>query len=120
MERQILRDFVGGMEISTTRTDAGGATPYRPVFSIFSSSDYDDLNAWPFETMVFREGSRVGLYHEPYSTEQAARDGHARVVESVSSGTISIGYGVQGSQGTPSLTPEQWEESQQQMDSKAK
>ena len=108
-ERRLLNDKTDdGYEVSTVRTDSGGADRSYVAFGLFSSADYDDLNAWPFETMVFKVGSRVGLYHEPYADEISAREGHSRILESVKSGTLEFGKGVQGPSGTPTITPEEW------------
>lgn len=110
MERQLLLDTVNDYEVSTVRTDAGGATPSRPMFGFgFSSADYDTLNAWPFETMVFKDGNRKGLYHQPWATEEAARVGHEYIKKAVADGSLEFGKGVQGPSGTPSMTPEEWE-----------
>jgi len=111
MSESILNDKVNGYEVSTIRTDSGGA-PRSYMLGIpgfgFSSADYGDLNAWPFETMVFKVGSRIGLYHEPYATREEAESGHARILAAVKSETLVFGTGVTGPQGTPLLTPEEW------------
>jgi hypothetical protein len=108
MSERFLNDKVNGYEISTVRTDAGGAAPSSILFGLLSSADYEDCNAWPFETMVFKVGSRKGLYHEPYDNEQAARQGHTRILGAVTAGTLEFGTTVQGEQGLPLITPEQW------------
>lgn len=68
---------------------------------------FEDLNIWPFETMVFAENTRVGLYHAPYATEQEARDGHSLIIEAIRLGSEWPG-GVEGAHGTPSIKPEEW------------
>ena len=109
MAETLLNDKVNGYEISTIRTDSGGAARSYAMGGFFSSADFDDINAWPFETMVFKVGSRTGLYHEPYADEVAATAGHQRVVESVAANTLEFGKGVTAPFGTPSLTPEEWQ-----------
>lgn len=108
MAEALLNDKSNGYEVSTIRTDAGGAAPSFALFGFLSPADYDTLTAWPFETMVFAVGTRKGLYHEAYADEQAARLGHVRVLEAVNAGTLEFGLGVEGPQGTPTLTPEEW------------
>jgi hypothetical protein len=108
MSERLLNDKVNGYEVSTVRTDAGGAPRSYAMFGFFSSADYEDINAWPFETMVFKVGTRRGLYHEPYASEESAREGHARVLASVAEGTLEFGTTVTGDQGTPLITPDEW------------
>lgn len=110
MAERYLNDEVNGYEVSTVRTDAGGAPRSYGMFGFFSSADYDDINAWPFETMVFKVGTRKGLYHEPYASEDAARAGHERIRSAVEAGTLEFGTTVTGEQGLPLITPEQWRE----------
>lgn len=93
-------------EISTIRTDAGGAE--RSSAFIFNSSMFEDINAWPFETMVFHAGSREGLYHEAHADERTARERHARIADTVRRGLELPGDTVVPPFGTPRLTPEQW------------
>lgn len=112
MSETLLNDKTETYEVSTIRTDSGGAPRSTSMFGFFTSADYDDLNAWPFETMVFKRGSRVGLYHEPYASEDAAREGHARILTAVESDSLEWGKGVQGSAGTPTLSAEEWREAQ--------
>lgn len=106
MSESLLNNKAGGYEVSTIRTDAGGGA--RSYGGFASSADYEDLNAWPFETMVLKVGSRKGLYHEAYADEESARAGHARVLVAVENQTLVWGQGVQGQNGTPTLTPEDW------------
>lgn len=108
MAETLLNDKVNGYEVSTICTDSGGAAPSYGPFGFISSSDYDDLNSWPFETMVFKVGTRKGLYHEPYADENAATVGHARILEAVTAGILEFGTTVQGVQGLPLTTPDEW------------
>lgn len=108
MSETLLFNTIGEYEVSTIRTDAGGAAPSYALLGIFCSSDYEDLTTWPFETMVFPSGSRKGLYHEPYSDEESARAGHARIVKAVDEGTLEFGSTVEGPNGTPRITPDEW------------
>jgi hypothetical protein len=110
MAETLLNDHVEGYEVSTIRTDAGGAKPSYGLGGFFSSLDHESLTTWPFETMVFKVGSRKGLYHEAYANEEAANDGHVRILNAVKDGSLEFGKGVEGSQGVPTLTPEQWAE----------
>lgn len=108
MSERLLNDKVNGYEVSTVRTDAGGAPRSYGMFGLFSSADYEDINTWPFETMVFKVGTRKGEYHEPYNSEADARAGHARILEQVTAGTLEFGTTVQGEQGLPLITPDEW------------
>lgn len=58
--------------------------------------------------MVFKVGTRKGLYHEPYANEDAAVAGHARILAAVTAGTLEFGTTVQGEQGLPLITPDEW------------
>lgn len=98
----------GEFEVSTVRLFAGGETDNRPDGSPFSLSDYAEENPWPFETMVFKPRSSTGIYHEPYSSGDEAKEGHKRIVERCIDGTLPIGHGVTGVFGTPSITAEEW------------
>lgn len=109
MSERLLNDKINGYEVSTVRTDAGGAAPsYFLGLAFFSSEGVEDLNTWPFETMVFKVGTRKGEYHEPYSSEDDARAGHARILKQVAAGTLEFGTTVQGEQGVPLITPDEW------------
>lgn len=112
MAESLLNDKVNGYEVSTIRTDAGGAPRSYGMFGFFSSADFEDLTTWPYETMVFKVGSRKGLYHEPYADEAAAREGHDRVLAAVTGGTLEFGTTVQGSGGIPLITPAEWNQRQ--------
>ena len=94
-------------DVSTIRTFAGGAPARQPLGSPFSTADFEGETPWPFETMVFRSGSRKGLHHSPHASEEAAIGAHARMVEAVRSGADFEG-GVQGKYGTPALSAEEW------------
>jgi hypothetical protein len=96
MAETLLNDHVEGYEVSTIRTDAGGAKPSYGLGGFFSSLDHESLTTWPFETMVFKVGS--------------ANAGHVRILNAVKDGSLEFGKGVEGSQGVPTLTPEQWAE----------
>ena len=108
MAETLLNDEINGYEVSTVRTDAGGGARSFALFGFLSSSDYDDLNAWPFETMVFPVGTRKGVYHEPHANERAAKEGHVRILAAVAAGTLEFGTTVQGPQGIPRITPDEW------------
>lgn len=108
MSERFLNDKVNGYEVSTVRTDAGGAAPSYSILGMFSSADYEDINTWPFETMVFKVGTRKGLYHEPYADEESARMGHARIFEAVRTDILEFGTTVTGPSGTPLITPDEW------------
>lgn len=108
MSERLLNDEVNGYEVSTIRTDAGGGAVSYGMFGMFSSADYEDINAWPFETMVFKTGSRRGLYHEPYAGEDEARLGHERIRAAVEAETLEFGTTVVGPSGTPRITPDEW------------
>lgn len=93
-------------DVSTIRTLTGGSTNASDPLG--SMSDYENYSAWPFETMVFRSaGNRIGLYHAPYGTEKEAREGHALMVKTVREG-LEFGGGVEGPNGEPSITPDEW------------
>lgn len=98
---------LGTFDVSTIRTHAGGGNDYRPPHSPFSDSDYVDETPWPFEVMVFRQGSSTGLYHAAFATDKEALDGHRLMVETIRIGT-EFGGGVRGPFGVPSITPEEW------------
>lgn len=110
MSTQVAHDVVRDPKgdpflISTIRTVAGGGVDAS--FGPFSVSDYVGETPWPFETMVFREGSRKGLYHAAYATEAEALAGHAQMIDTIKRG-LEFGGGVKGPFGLPSLTPEEW------------
>jgi hypothetical protein len=113
MATQLAKDTVTGplgtFRVSTIQTDAGGGEEYSSPFAPFSSSDYVSETPWPFETMIFRDGSSTGLYHAPYATKAEAVRGHAKMVDTIKQG-IEFGGGVEGVFGTPSMTAVQWEE----------
>lgn len=118
MSEQLLKDTVTGpqgtFEVSTIRTDAGGAEPTAAFgMPFFSSADFVDVTPWPFETMVFMPGSRKGLYHEPHATLKQAKDGHAYALSQIQAGLLTIGAGVQGPFGNPSITADEWNDRQQ-------
>lgn len=111
MSETLFNDLSGEYEVSTIRTDAGGAAPSHFLgLAFFSSEMFKDENPWPFETMVFRAKSRKGLYHEPYATKEEAEAGHTRILSALNSGILELGKGVEGEFGNPSLTAEQWRE----------
>lgn len=58
--------------------------------------------------LPFRVGSRKGVYHEPYADEKSAADGHVRILAAVTDGSLQFGTTVQGEQGLPLITPEEW------------
>lgn len=119
MKRQIKREKVEGPQgrwnVSTIRTDVGGADEYRPsamgvsgmVTSPLSSRDYIDDTPWPFETMVFKGGA-FGHYHRAYKSLRDAIAGHNEIVAAIEQGTLEVGAGIRGPFGAPSLTPEDW------------
>lgn len=94
-------------EVSTVRTLAGGA-PVRREF-IFSSEDYQDLNIWPFETMVFPIHSSKGLYHEPHETLVEAKERHLAIRKMIELGLEFPGLTVDSEFGNPTMTKEQWQ-----------
>lgn len=112
---QLLKDYIIGTDgksyrVSTIVTLAGGAPIERAALgSPFMMEDYPDYNAWPYETMVFAGESSIGLYHAPYASEHEARCGHTQIVEAIKLGS-EWGGGVQGPNGTPSISPDQWEQ----------
>lgn len=112
MSVQIAKEVVAEFTVSTIQTLAGGGGNNRPITAPFQESDYD--TPWPYETLVYGDGSSKGLYHEAYSDERAAKDGHKRIVEMI---TDCLKYGfhhwrgknVDGTVwGNPSLTGDQW------------
>lgn len=99
------------LTVSTIRTVAGGAPPSGASWTPFTTADFDDLNIWPFETMIFHVGSRRGLYHEAHETEAEAIERHAAIVGMIEAGLEFPGVTVtQDAEGTPTLTREQWEQ----------
>jgi hypothetical protein len=92
--------------ISTIRTFAGGGGDNHGI-GPFKESDYANETPWPFETVVFKEGSSRGLYHAAYSTKEQAESGHQQMIETIKKG-LEFGGGVKGFWGIPSLTPEEW------------
>ena len=94
--------------MSTIRTYSGGGGDNRPALCPFWESDYAAEEPWPFETMVFHEGSCKGLYHEAYASESEALAGHARIVANLSNGREFPGETVSGPSGNPTLTAERW------------
>jgi hypothetical protein len=112
MSERIKFDQVSGpqgdFEVSTIRTDAGGAMASSCFGAPFSTADYVNETPWPFETMVFHPNSSRGLYHEPHRTKQQAEEGHRYAVSLIKSGTLTLGAGVRGDFGVPAMTPQEW------------
>lgn len=111
MERQIKHEEAEGpqgkWQVSTIRTDAGGAPVRKSLGSPFSSADFVDETPWPFETMVFKGGA-FGHHHRAYKSREDALVGHDEIVAAIKVGTLDIGMGIRGPFGAPSLTPEEW------------
>lgn len=83
---QLLKDYIPSPDqkifrVSTIATLAGGSEDERDCLSRTRMSDFDNYNAWPFETMVFEGESSIGLYHAPYASEAEARKGHGTIIE---------------------------------------
>ena len=114
--RQIAKTEIanndGDWVVSTIRTDSGGADANYNSLSPFTSLDYIDETPWKFETMVFKQGSSKGFYHQPYAKLSKAKAGHLEAVKLLTENNLEIGKGVKGTFGVPSTTPEDWLKSQ--------
>lgn len=93
--------------ISTIRCLPGGGVNNPNFIPGADLSDYENYNIWPFETMVFPDGSSCGLYHEPHETEAEAKLRHAAIVDMVERGLEFPGESV-NENGTPTMGLEQW------------
>lgn len=116
MSEQIASDRVknseGEWHVSTIRTDAGGAPSTQRLGEPFSSADYIDETPWAFETMVFAPTGSKDNCHEPYATLKEAKAGHKRFMKAVKNETLEKGKGIKLPWGNPSMTPDEWFESQ--------
>jgi hypothetical protein len=101
----------GAFRVSTVRTYAGGAPNIQGLGAPFGTKDFAKETPWPYETMVFSEGSSKGLYHEPSADQGDAEAIHCIVIEHIQAGDLQLGRGVSGPWGNPSMTPADWRKS---------